>query len=224
MMKNYVTTRALAKGKKPKDDSSRKVAVAFLKEKVVMSMYGGPTPYEPRRKLKVTSQPINVVSLATLEYHHWSESPITFVRMDHPDSIPKLGWFLLIVDLLVMMTQLTKALMDGNSGFNLMYLDTFDMLRFTWDQLQSNPHPLYGVVPGKQSIPLGRVTLPDTFRDASNYYTEMLMFKVVDFSRPYHIILGKSCYVKFMAITSNAHLKLKIPGPARVITVDAKAQ
>jgi hypothetical protein len=123
-----------------------------------------------------------------------------------------------------MMTQLTKALMDGNSGFNLMYLDTIDRLRFTWDQLQSNPHPLYGVVPGKLSIPLGRVTLPVTFRDASNYCTEMLMFKVVDFSGPYHIILGQSCYVKFMAIPDYAHIKLKIPGPARVITVDAKAQ
>jgi hypothetical protein len=88
MMKNYVTTGALAKGKNPKDDSSQKVAVTFLEEKVVMSMYGGPAPYEPRRKLKLTSQPVNVESPATLEYHRWSESPITFVQMDHPDSIP----------------------------------------------------------------------------------------------------------------------------------------
>jgi hypothetical protein len=37
-----------------------------------------------------------------------------------------------------------------------------------------------------------------------------------------HIILGQPCYVKFMAIPNYAYLKLKIPGPATVITVEAK--
>jgi hypothetical protein len=48
--------------------------------------------------------------------------------MDHPDRIPKLGRFHLIVDLLVGMTRLTKALMDGGCGINLIYLDTFEGL------------------------------------------------------------------------------------------------
>jgi hypothetical protein len=80
------------------------------------------------------------------------------------------------------------------------------------------------VVPSKQSIPLGWVTLPVTFGDASNYRTEMLAFEVVEFSGPYHVILGQSCYVKFMAIPSYAYLKLKIPGPIEVITMVAKMQ
>jgi hypothetical protein len=88
------------------------------------------------------------------------------------------------------MTWLTKALMDGGSGLNLMYLDTFDGLVLTRDQLKSSPHLLYGVVPGKQSVPLGCVSLPVTFGDVRNYHTEMLTFEVVDFSRPYHVILG----------------------------------
>jgi hypothetical protein len=46
------------------------------------------------------------------------------------------------------------------------------------------------VVLGKQAISLRRVILPVTFRDASNYSTETLTFLVVDFSEPYHIILG----------------------------------
>jgi hypothetical protein len=41
----------------------------------------------------------------------------------------------------------------------------------------------------------------------------MLAFEIVDFSGPYHIILGRPCYIKFMAIPSYAYLKLKIPGP-----------
>jgi hypothetical protein len=66
--------------------------------------------------------------------------------------------------------------------------------------------------------------LPITFRDASNYRTEMLTFEVVDFSIPYHIILGRPCYIKFMAIPSYVYLKLKISGPTDIITVEAKAQ
>jgi hypothetical protein len=141
--------------------------------------------------------------------------------MDQPDSIPKSGRFPLIVDPLVGMTRLTKALMDGSNGLNLMYVDTFERLWFTRVQLQSSPHPFYGVLQGKKSIPLGRVTLPVTFRDVNNYRIETLAFEVVNFSGPYRIILGRPCYVKFMAIPSYAYLKLKIPGPTGVITVEA---
>jgi hypothetical protein len=80
------------------------------------------------------------------------------------------------------------------------------------------------VVPDKQSISLGWITLPVTFGDASNYRIEMLTFEVVDFSGPYHIILGWPCYVKFMVIPSYAYLKLKILRPTDVITVEAKTQ
>jgi hypothetical protein len=75
------------------------------------------------------------------------------------------------------------------------------------------------VVSGKQYVPLRWVILSVTFRDTSNYRTEMLTFDVVDFSRPYHAILGRPCYVKFMAIPSYAYPKLKIPGPTGIITV-----
>jgi hypothetical protein len=77
------------------------------------------------------------------------------------------------------------------------------------------------VLQGKKSIPLRRVTLPVTFRDVNNYRIETLTFEVVNFSGPYRIILGRPCYVKFMAIPSYAYLKIKIPGPTGVITVEA---
>jgi hypothetical protein len=41
---------------------------------------------------------------------------------------------------------------------------------------------------------------------------------VVDSSEPYHVILGRPCYAKFMVILSYTYLKLKIPGPVGVIT------
>jgi hypothetical protein len=83
-------------------------------------------------------------------------------------------------------------------------------------------HPFYDVVLDKQSVPLGWVTLPVTFRDINYYHTETLVFEVVDFSGLYHVILGQPCYVKFMTIPSYAYLKLKISGPTGIITVEAK--
>jgi hypothetical protein len=164
------------------------------------------------------------VSAVVLEYLCWSESPNTFDRMDHPDIIPKPGRFPLIVDPPAGTTRLTKALMDRDSGINLMYLDTFQGLGLTQDQLQSSMHPFYGVVLSKQSVPHKRVTLPVTFEDASNYRTETLAFEVVDFFRPYHVLLVWSYYLKFMAIPSYTNLKLKIPGPTGIITMEAKMQ
>jgi hypothetical protein len=155
-----------------------------------MSINGEPTPHESWHKLKLTSRVVNAVSLPAPEYLHWYESMIMFNQTDHSDSIPKPRTFPLIVDPLVGTTRFTNALMDGGNGLNLMYFDTFEGLGLTRDQLQSSPHLFYGVVSGKQSIPLRRVTLPFTFGDMSNYHNKTLVFEVVDFSRPYHIILG----------------------------------
>jgi hypothetical protein len=66
--------------------------------------------------------------------------------MDHLEIIPKSGRIPLKVDLLVGMTRLTKSLMDGGSGLNLLYLNTFEGIGLTWYQLQSSSHPFYGVV------------------------------------------------------------------------------
>jgi hypothetical protein len=45
MMKNYMTMRTFARGKKPEDDSTGKASAPFPKEKVVMSIYSGPPPH-----------------------------------------------------------------------------------------------------------------------------------------------------------------------------------
>jgi hypothetical protein len=144
--------------------------------------------------------------------------------MNHLDYVPKPGMFPLIVDPLVITTQLTKPLMDGGGCLNLMYLDTFEGLGLGGDLLKTSLHRFYRGVSSKQSAPLRQISLPVTFRDASNYRTEMLTFEVVNFSGPYHAILGRPCYIKFIVISSCAYLKLKISGPTGTITVDAKAQ
>jgi hypothetical protein len=200
MIKKYMATRNLARVKKPKGDSVGKVAAPFPEEKAAMSIYIGPAPHESHQKHKLIGRVINSIRAATPEYLCCSKFLITFDQTDHPDSIPKPGRFPLIVNHVVRTTRLTKAL-------NLMYLGTFKGLGLTPDQLQSSPDPFHGVVPGKHFVPLGWVTLPFTFGDASNYRMEMLTFKVVDLSGLYHIILGWPCYFKFMAIQSYPGLR-----------------
>ena len=42
---------------------------------------------------------------------------------------------------------------------------------------------------------------------------------MVGFCGTYHVVLGRPCYTKFMAIPHYTYLKLKMPGPACVIIV-----
>ena len=80
--------------------------------------------------------------------------------------------------------------------------------------------PFHGIVPRKQAMPLGQIDLHVTFGDPSNYRTETLTFEVVGFHGTYHAILGRPCYVKFMAVPNYTYLKLKMSGPCGVITID----
>ena len=58
----------------------------------------------------------------------------------------------------------------------------------------------------------------------ANYRTETLTFEVVGFHRTYHAILGRPCYVKFMAVPIYTYLKLNMSGPCGVITVGTSFQ
>jgi len=54
--------------------------------------------------------------------------------------------------------------------------------------------------------------------------TETLTFEVVGFHGTYHAILGRPCYVKFMAVPNYTYLKLKMSGPCGVITIGTSFQ
>ena len=63
--------------------------------------------------------------------------------------------------------------------------------------------------------------MPVCFGTPSNYCKEVLTFEVVGFKGTYHTILGRPCYAKFMAVPNYTYLKLKMPGPNGVITVES---
>ena len=80
---------------------------------------------------------VYTTKLATLAFLRWLESSITFDQTDHPESIPQPRRYPLVVDLIVSMKWLTKVLMDGGSGLNIMYADTLDAMGI--DRSRSRP-------------------------------------------------------------------------------------
>ena len=53
---------------------------------------------------------------------------ITFDQGDHPNHVPHLGRYPLMVSPIIGTTWLTKVLMDGGSGLNILYASTLDRI------------------------------------------------------------------------------------------------
>ena len=129
-----------------------------------------------------------------------------------------------MVDPIISTKQLTKVLMDGGSGLNIMYTEMLDVMGIDGSRNWSTRAPFHGIVPRKQSMPLGQIDLLNTFGDPTNYRMKTLTFEMVGFHGSYHAILGRPCYAKFMAVPNYTYLKLKMPGPCGVITIDTSFQ
>ena len=100
---------------------------------------------------------------ATPPFLQWSESAITFNWTDHPDTVPHLGRYSLVVDPIIGPKLLTKVLMDGGSGLNIMYAKTLDEMGVDRTCLRTTRVPFHGIMPRKQAMPLGQINLPATF-------------------------------------------------------------
>ena len=127
---------------------------------------------------------------AVLAFLKWSETVITFDRKDHPDHISQLGRFPLVVESIIGKTHLSRVLMDGGSGLNLLYAETYDAIGLSWLAIRPSGAPFHGVIARLQVIPLLQVDISVTFGGRANFCTEMLTFEIVDFPSTYHAILG----------------------------------
>jgi hypothetical protein len=101
----------------------------------------------------------------------------------------------------------------------VLYASTLDEMGIPRSTLRPSTAPFHGVVPRIEALHLRQIDLPVTFRDVRNFRTETLTYEVLGFSEPYHAILRRPAYAKFMAVPNYTYLKLKIPGPRGIITV-----
>ena len=82
----------------------------------------------------------------------------------------------------------TKTLINGGAGLNVLSVDTFDNLQVPYEQLQPTK-PSSRVTDGS-TTPIGKVRLPVTFGARDNYRTELIDFDVAHIRLPYNAILG----------------------------------
>jgi hypothetical protein len=94
----------------------------------------------------------------------------------------------------------SKVLMDGGNSLSIIYAHTLRLLGISLDQLRPNTTPFHGVAPSKRIQPLGQIDLSVWFGTSDNFRKETLTFKVLGFRGAHHIIPGRPCYAKFMAV------------------------
>ena len=90
----------------------------------------------------------------------------------------------------------------------------------TQKQLQHSHTVFHGIVPGKSARPIGKIYLETAFENAEKNFSEIIPFEVVDLESPYHAILGRPAYARFMARPCYVYLKLEMPGPYGPIIVE----
>ena len=118
---------------------------------------------------------------------------------------------------LISNVQVTRTLIDGGAGLNVLSVEMFNNLQVPYDQLQPTK-PFSGVTDGS-TTPIVQVRLPVTFGQRNNYHTELIDFGITHIRLPYNAILGYPALAKFMAVTHHGYNVLKMLGKGGIITV-----
>jgi hypothetical protein len=149
----------------------------------------------------------------------YSEVPIFFSKNDQWTSFSKPGKFSLILDPIIAGSQLTRVLIIGRSGLNLLFASTLKKMGLDISKmLTPSRAPFYVIVLGNVARPLGSMVLPVTFGTKDNYRTEYIKFEVADFESSYHAILGRAALAKFMIVPHYVYLLIKMPSKTGVLT------
>lgn len=100
LLKNLKPSKSFALDQEKKYPAPDKSG-GFPEEKGCLIIFGGSSGYESKRSQNLTTREVNVIKPAVPQWLRWSESTISFDRSGHPNHIPHLGRFPLMVDPLV---------------------------------------------------------------------------------------------------------------------------
>jgi hypothetical protein len=152
LLKRYYS-RAAAKDGEAKKDGDDGDAGGFPAVENIFLIFGGPTVDMSNSQRKRERHEVLAVKKALPSFLDWSEDAITFSREDHPNRVPNLGQYPLVVYLVIGNTQFSKVLMDGGSSLNILYAHTLRLLGIGLDQLRPSTTPFHGVAPGVRPAP-----------------------------------------------------------------------
>ena len=114
--------------------------------------------------------------------------------------------------------------MDGGSSLNLLYQDTVRKMGIDPSRIKPTKTTFKGIIPGVEAHCTGSITLEVVFGSPYNFRSEELIFDIVPFRSGYHALLGRTAFARFNAVPHYEYLKLKMPGPRGVITVNGNTE
>ena len=74
--------------------------------------------------------------------------------------------------------RLTKVLMDGGSGINLIYEDTLHNIEIDRSRIEKSSTSFRGIIPSREARCAGKITLDVVFGTPENYRSEEITFQV----------------------------------------------
>ena len=74
--------------------------------------------------------------------------------------------------------QLTKVLMDSDSGLNLIYEETLQNMEIDWSRIEQSSTTFRGIIPSREAHCAGKITLDVVFGTPDNYRSEEITFQV----------------------------------------------
>ena len=111
-------------------------------------IFKGSNAIYSKHQHKVRYREACVAETAVPSFLCWSDSPITFDQRDHPSHVARPGRYPLIIDPIVRKKCLTKVLIDGGSGLNILYVDTLNAMCIPRSELRPVSSPFHGVILG----------------------------------------------------------------------------
>ena len=193
--------------------------MGFQEARAIACILGGAQAPASNRIFKQFSREVNAAlpKLEAARLLKWSQCAITFDYKDQLRCSAMAGALPMPCTPTISNVLVTKTLIDGGAGLNVLSIETFETLQVPYDQLMPTK-PFSGVTDGS-TIPIGQVRLPVTFGGHNNYHNEIIVFDVAHIHLPYNAILGYPALAKFMAVTHHGYNILKMPGSGGVITI-----
>ena len=92
-------------------------------------------------------------------------------------------------------------------------------MEIDWNRTEQCSTTFRGIIPSREARCAGKITLDVVFGTRENYRSEEITFQVAPFSSGYHALLGWDAFRELPSHTPLRVLKLKMPGPNRIITL-----
>ena len=106
----------------------------------------------------------------------WNDTAITFSADDEPQFQTVRAPTALVLSAIVDGFRLTKVLMDGGSGLNLIYEETLSKMEIDKCRIEQSGTTFKGIIPSREARCAGKITLNVVFGTPENYRSEQITF------------------------------------------------